>query len=188
MKITSHFVWIELKPKIFSNLFVKVYKYLKENEIENSVAFQNLISIHLTLYYFKKELNKDERKSIKETIKDIKLNSEIMLSWFEYFFGRVSNLSVLYFSINTVLPLENYRNKLAEEYNQSSVEDNSFDYIPHITFLIIKDLDVFEKHRENIENIISLELGKILDTNISNGKVFLYAVNSKFKEEIQIKI
>jgi 2'-5' RNA ligase len=94
----------------------------------------------------------------------------------------------LYFTNKTDLPLEDYRNKLHEKYNRDYVEDNSFSFSPHITFLKIQDSKIFEKHRENIENIIDEEIKKINELDLNSKNIFLYAVNSKFKEEIQIKL
>ncbi len=33
MQTTSHFIGIELKTNLFSDIFVKVYNYLKENQV-----------------------------------------------------------------------------------------------------------------------------------------------------------
>ena len=60
-------------------------------------------------------------------------------------------------------------------------------FSPHITFLKIQDNKVFEEHREKIENIINDELKKIKDLDLNTRNIFLYAINSQFKEEIQIK-
>jgi 2'-5' RNA ligase len=95
---------------------------------------------------------------------------------------------VLYFTSKTNLPLEDYRNSLHDKYNRNYVEDNSFAFSPHITFLRIKDSKVFEEHRECIENIINKEIQTISNLDINSGNIFLYAVNSQFKEEIQVKL
>ncbi len=68
------------------------------------------------------------------------------------------------------------------------MEDNNFPFSPHITFLRMQNREVFEKHRENIEKIIETELQKLKYIDISTQKIYLYAVNSTFKEEIQIKL
>ncbi|MGB2111425.1 MAG: hypothetical protein ACPHY8_06505, partial [Patescibacteria group bacterium] len=86
------------------------------------------------------------------------------------------------------LPLQAYRNDLHEKYNRDYVEDNNFIFSPHITFLRIQDNKIFEKHRRNIENIINKELYKVSDLNVNTKNIFLYAVNSQFKEEIQVKL
>ena len=188
MKTTSHFIWIQLKSEIFSDIFSVVYQYVKKNNIEDFIVFQNPLSSHITLYYLEKDIENITKKEIKEYIKKFNINDTITISWFNYFFRWEWNRFVLYFTSKTNLNLENYRNDLHEKYNRDYVEDNGFAFSPHITFLRIQDSKIFEKHRDNIENIINKKLQKInhLDTNTKN--TFLYAVNSQFKEEIQIKL
>lgn len=187
MKTTSHFIWIELKSNLFSDIFIEVYKYIKENNIEDSLLFQNPLSPHITLYYLEKNIEDTTINEIKDFIKDFNIDDNITLSWFNYFFRWEWNRFVLYFTSKTDLPLEDYRNNLHNKYNRDYVEDNSFAFSSHITFLRIKDSKVFEIHRENIENIINEELQKVGDLDLNTKNIFLYAVNSKFKEEIQIK-
>jgi 2'-5' RNA ligase len=188
MKTTSHFIWIELNAELFSNIFVEVYKYTKENNIANFLLFQNPLSPHITLYYLEKDIENITKKEIKEYIKKFNINDTITLSWYNYFFSWGWNRFVLYFTSKTNLNLENYRNDLHEKYNRDYVEDNNFTFSPHITFLRIQDSKVFEEHRENIENIINEELEKINNLNLNTRNIFLYAVNSQFKEEIQMKL
>ena len=188
MKITSHFIWIELKSELFSNIFVEFYKYTKENNIEDSLIFQNPLSPHITLYYLEKDIINITKDEIKEHIKKLNIDEIINLSWFNYFYRWEWDRFVLYFTIKTNLPLENYRNELHEEYNRYYIEDNNFTFSPHITFLRIQNNEIFEVHRKNIENIINKELKKINDLDINSRNIFLYAVNSQFKEEAQIKL
>lgn len=188
MKTTSHFIWIALKAELLSNIFVEVYKYTKENNIEDSLLFQNPLSPHITLYYLEKDIEDNTKKEIKEYIKKFNINDTITLSWFNYFFRGEWNRFVLYFTSKTNLNLENYRNDLHEKYNRNYVKDNSFEFSPHITFLRIQDNKIFEEHRKNIESIINEELKKINNLNLNTRNIFLYAVHSQFKEEIQVKL
>lgn len=188
MQTTSHFIWIELKSELFSDIFVRVYNYTKENNIENSILFQNPLSPHITLYYLEKDIDLKTKEEIKEYIKSFEINDYIKLNWFNYFFRGEWNRFVLYFTSKTKLLLKDYRNNLHNKYDRYYVEDNSFAFSPHITFLRIQDSKLFEHHRENIENIINDELQKISELDINTRNIFLYAVNSKFKEEIQIKL
>lgn len=185
METTSHFVWIELKNEIFSDIFVKIWKYLKENNIENIIDLQNPLSPHITLYYLEKDFLEVDK--IKNDIKNFSINDEIFLSEINYFF-RWENRFVLYFSIKTKNNLENIRNILHKKYKRDFVEDNNFPFSTHITIWKIKNFEIFEKHRENIEKILFLELNNLKNIDINSKKIFLYAVNSCFREEIQIKI
>jgi len=81
-----------------------------------------------------------------------------------------------------------YRNLLHEKYQRNDVLDNNFPFSPHITFLRIQNNEIFEQHRGNIELMITEELQRLKNMNVNTGRIELYAVNSQFKEEIQIKI
>jgi hypothetical protein len=71
METTSHFVGIELNPEYFSDLFVNLYQYLKKNNVTEILTFQNLLSLHITLYYFEADLNKTDIEKIKAKIEEI---------------------------------------------------------------------------------------------------------------------
>lgn len=183
---TSHFVWIELKSEVFSDLYREVWIYLKENDIEDIISFQNILSIHITLYYFEKDLCENDIKAIKNTSSSFVLN-DISISGYTYFY-RNEKEYLCYLWSQTVDNLENIRNIFHERYQRNDIEENTFSFIPHITFFKIQDFEVFTLHKDNIENIITSELEKIWNQNISSQNIYLYKVNSKFKEEIQIKI
>lgn len=184
MKITSHFVWIELKNEIFSDIFVKIWEYLNENNVENIIDLQNPLSPHITIYYLEKDFF--EIDEIKNYIKNFEINKEIFVDSLNYFF-RWEKRFVLYFTIKTENNLENIRNTLHKKYKRDFVEDNNFSFSTHITIWKIKNFEIFENHRTNIEKILLDEISKIKDIDISSKKIFLYAVNSNFREEIQIK-
>jgi len=121
-------------------------------------------------------------------MKKLKIDEEIKISWFNYFFKLDWSRNILYFTIDTKLNLNDYNDDLDKIYNRALIEDNNFNFLPHITFLRIKDNKIFEEHKENIENIINIELLKINNFDLNSKNIFLYASNSNFKEEIQIKI
>jgi 2'-5' RNA ligase len=101
---------------------------------------------------------------------------------------RDENRFVLYFRTATNIPLKKYRDELHTSYNRIDIINNSFEFSPHMTFLRIQDSEVFEIYRNNLEKIILQDLSKLKKINISKGEVSLYAVNSEYKEEIQIAI
>ena len=188
MKTTSHFIWIQLKSEIFSDIFSAVYLYLEQNNIQDSIIFQNPLSVHITLYYLEKNIDKITIEEIKKYIQKFDIKNSITISWYDYFLNWEWNKSIFYFRTKTNVALEKYRNDLHKKYNRDYVEDNNFIFSPHITFLRIQDNKIFEEHRKNIENIIDKQLQKINDLDINTKNIFLYAVNSQFKEEIQIKL
>ncbi len=100
-------------------------------------------------------------------------------------FCFLHNLIIFY---KSEIDFKKYRDFFHNKYNRDFVEDNNFAFSPHITFLRILKPEIYELHRENIENIILRELENLKDVNINSNNVYLYAVNSRFKEEIQVKI
>jgi lipopolysaccharide biosynthesis glycosyltransferase len=80
MQTASHFIGIELKAELCSDIFVKVYNYLTENNIENSLLFQNPLSPHITIYYLEKDIDLDSKKEIKKYLKEFKIESNLSLS------------------------------------------------------------------------------------------------------------
>ncbi|MDR3150527.1 MAG: hypothetical protein LBU14_02690 [Candidatus Peribacteria bacterium] len=65
---------MQLKSEYFSDLFVKIFQYLEENNIENTLTFQNILSIHITLYYFGANLSKLDITEIQEKIDNLDKN------------------------------------------------------------------------------------------------------------------
>lgn len=188
MKTTSHFIWIELQAQLLSNIFVSVSVYLKDNNIEDCLLFQNPLSPHITLYYLEKELSDSLKWEIQADITRFDISEDIFITWLDYFCRWDGNRFVAYFTTQTTIPFKKYRDSLHEKYNRDFVEDNGFDFSPHITFLRVQDEEVFKKHREGIESVISQEIDKLKNINLNSWKAFLYAVNSKFKVEIQVKL
>lgn len=96
MQTTSHFIWIELKSEKFSDIFVKIYKYLKENNLEKYFLFQNPLSVHITLYYLDKNISLEEKQEIKNFLENIEVKENIFLENFSYFY-RNDKKFILYF-------------------------------------------------------------------------------------------
>lgn len=189
MQTTSHFIAIELNSKYFSDIFVKLYHYLKENSIEKYFIFQNPLSVHITLYYLEKDISEWQRMEIKKFLKNFDVNEDIFLSGFKYFY-RNEKRFLLYLKPKSNIHFENFRNIFHKKFQKNEIEDNNFPFVSHITFFKILPewQEIFENHRKNIEKNISEEIGKLQWKNVNSGKMYLYAVNSTFKEEIQVKL
>lgn len=80
------FYLIELKSEKFSYIFVKVYNYLKENNLEKYFLFQNPLSVHISLYYLWKNLNSKNYFWNKKNLKNINVEEKIFLDNFLYFY------------------------------------------------------------------------------------------------------
>ncbi|MDR3150525.1 MAG: hypothetical protein LBU14_02680 [Candidatus Peribacteria bacterium] len=55
-------------------MFVKIFQYLRENNIKNTLTFQNILSIHITLYYFEANLSEFDIVKIQKKIGEIDKN------------------------------------------------------------------------------------------------------------------
>lgn len=186
MQTTSHFVWIWIRSELFSDLYVKLYKYLKDNWLENILTFQNILSLHITLYYFPKDLENLEELEIKNLINSIDNDLNIKESWFRYF-ERNNEKIIWYIYWNSPIDLKKIFLEFHKIFNKIEVFENNLDFVPHITFFRIKDSEKYELNKGNIEKIINEELINMKNINLFNWKINLYKVSSNFPWEIQIK-
>lgn len=187
MQTTSHFIWIQLNPEIFSDLFVKIFQYLKENNIEDILIFQNILSVHITLYYFEANLSEFDIIKIWKKIDEIDKNFTINV-WSLKYFEREKNKVVWYLEWKSNKNLGNIFNEFNTKFQRKEVFENSLKFVPHITLFKINDSRVYEEHKGNIEKIIEEEIKKFKEINIFTWKINLYRVNSKFLWEIQVRI
>ncbi len=188
MKKTSHFIAIEIKPELFSNIFSAIYWHLKDNNILEYFIFQNILSLHITLYYLPENITNTQEKSLVKDIKNTQISYEIFSENIWYFRNNKNNYSHLYFAVKTQNNLSKIFSDFHNTYNFAEIHENNLEYTAHINFLKILDSKIFLKHQKNIEKIIFSELNKIKNINISHWNISLYAVNSHFWNEIQIKI
>jgi len=179
MKITSYFLWLEIISEKFVDIFCKLQEYLRENNIENILEFQNILSLHITLYYLWENIPENFifPKSIFQNIELIS---------FDYF-KKGNREFICYGTIKNIEILKSIFENLHSLYQEIRIFENNLDYVPHITFFKIKNFLEFQNHQKNIEKILQEELWKII-WNITTKNIFLYKVNSEFSPELQIKI
>lgn len=188
MQKTSHFIWIEINSYLLSDIFTKIYKYLIDNNITEIISFQNLLSTHITLYYLDEKINGVEISNIKKFIKNFDIKHDIFIDWFKYFKNWNWNNFLLYLKPKSDINFKFFRDNLHKKYQKSEIYENNLEFIPHISIFKINNFEIFKIHQKEIENIINDEINKIYDKNINSQKIYLYAVNSKFLQEIQIKL
>ncbi len=88
MKVTSYFVGVKLDPVKLVDLFVNIQEFLRSKDAESCIEFQNILSIHVTLYYFKNDLSDDELKKVRAKLDKVRNNSghiRISLNGLKYF-------------------------------------------------------------------------------------------------------
>lgn len=188
MKTTSHFIWIDVKQELFSDIFISIQEYIDINKLDDCIALQDFEYYHITLYYLEKKLNENIISNVKDYINTFDIKKPITVTWYNYFNNSDWENNILYFSIKSEINLVKLRNQLHKKYNRDYIIDNWFSFVEHITFLRILDFKIFEKHRKNIQNVITEKLKNINLLDINTKNIYLYAVNSDTKIEKQIKI
>ena len=187
MKITSHFIAIELKSEIFESLYSKIQVFLSKNKIEDILVFQNIDTIHITLYYLDNNLDLNSKVNIKNIIWDIDIKENIFINDFKYFY-RKNKEFLLYLKPESKIDFLEKRNILDMEFKNNSAINNDLDFISHITFFKILDYKKYNDYKSDIEKIIYDELNKTRNFNINTKNMYLYAVNSHFSPELQVII
>lgn len=188
MQKTSHFIWIEINSYLLSDIFTKIYKYLIDNNITEIISFQNPLSTHITLYYLGEKIDETEISNIKNIIKDFDIKHDIFIEWFEYFKNWKWDHFLLYLKPKSDISFKLFKDNLHKKYQKSEIYENNLEFIPHISIFKINNFEIFKIHQKEIENIINDEINKIYDKNINSQKIHIYAVNSNFTPEIQIKL
>lgn len=64
MQTTSHFIGIALDSSKLTDLFVDLQKYFRSHDVEGAIELQNILSLHITLYYLESSLAEDEKATI----------------------------------------------------------------------------------------------------------------------------
>jgi len=187
MIATSYFVGLLLDNTKFENLFLNLNKYININNIQDTVLLQNKSSLHITLYYFKEDLDENEKNNIKADIKNINENlSSIKICLINYFF--IKNKKILcYLECSNKEKLKAINNYFSKKYMHSDVPENSYSFVPHVSLFKIKNNEIFEQHQQNIEQIITKELRLINNSRLFES-INLFMVNSQTEPEIQIPI
>ncbi|MBI2018086.1 hypothetical protein HYS96_00085 [Candidatus Daviesbacteria bacterium] len=184
-KLTSMFIGILLDKSVFSNLFVQLNSYLRENNLQDHIVLQNINSIHLTLYYLDSRLLKEEKEKIQLFVdrlrKDLQ-NLKLNITSFNYFYDQ-GKQSLCYFECNNERLIK--VNKILKLNFPNSVLENTYSFVPHITLFKIKDYSFFKKHKKNLEKILIAFSKRMGSRNIFKS-VNIFKVDSTKEPELQI--
>ena len=190
MHTTSHFVGLKIKSSSLADIFIKIQNTLGNSK--NSFLFQNILSAHITLFYFPDSISEDEKWKIAQIIKNLDI-SEIKpwIRWFEYFWD-LSNPKLCYLQTQENITLEQFHYIFRKEFPQYlNITDNAYPtYAPHI-------FDNLKNIKPSMEYISTSSLANELDVKstelfekLKNIEIFesieLFQVNSQFQPEIQI--
>lgn len=185
MKPTSHFLGISLKSKPYEKLFVELQEYFKKNKIDNAIEMQNILSLHITLYYFGSNIN-PIKTDLAKNLSTLRKNKVVIRPIAQNYFSQNGNNTVCYLNPSNIKTLEKLHKEIDRTYNLDKVVENTYPFTPHITLFRINNKR-FNKHKKNIDHIVNKFLSKNEGGNTFNG-FYLYKVNSKFKQEFQTRI
>lgn len=189
MQITSYFVGVLLDSSQFVDLFVKLQEYIEKSNLQKCIQLHNILSLHISFYYFEEELNKQTLATIIEDISDIssqygQLN--ISLTGIKYFENNLGK-RLCYLDCSPEKELRNINKYFTNKYKRNKILANQFSYIHHISLFNILDPKKYNTHKEQIDLIIKGGLELINQTDIFKSFNF-FKVNSLFHPEIQIPL
>lgn len=185
MQTTSHFIGLKLKPELFSDLFVRLQRTLGDHT--DALEFQNILSVHITLFYLPQELTLHDEEKIQDTVR--RLDAGLLnqgLQGFDYF-GDPETPRLCYLIPHTD-KLTDWNALLQKTFPEhQDIPDNLHPvFIPHITLFKIRNMSIFLLVRNALENIMREELEKLTFADIFDH-IGLFAVNSGFHPEIQVE-
>ena len=184
MKITSHFVWIKLKSELLVDLYVALQKEL--GAYQTALEFQNILSVHITLYYLSDKIWDMRIKETRWVLNNFEFPI-IEAKNFAYFWDQSSSY-LCYISLAEFSKLKDMNKTLKTRFPEYAlIQDNTHPFTPHITLFKVRDMDAFLEKRERLEEILRDYLAWMKDSNLFSS-FEIFKVNSEFKPEIQIKI
>ena len=185
MLVTSHFVAVSLKSSLLVDLFVELQTYLEKNAALSCIRFQNLLSLHISLYYLPGKLSTSLFSEICKSVDYLRScpKLDINIGGLSYFKCNENDV-LCYLKIAESGLLDCINDDFRGRF-PNGVEDNQFTFVPHVSFFEIIDSAVFISHKTKIEEIIYKHLMVISKFNAFID-YNLYAVNSNYSPQIQV--
>jgi 2'-5' RNA ligase len=188
MQTTSHFIGVSLDSKYFVNTFIALQRYFKEHDLEKAVEFQNVLSLHITLYYLDKELTGSEKEQLQADIASLRTSKEFVLTGLKAsYFGEPGKERVCYVGCAENEVLRDINKYFAEKYKFDQIPENQLSFVSHISLFRITDSGAFASHRAAVDEIINATIESIETDELVTG-LHLFQVSSLFHPEIQIAL
>jgi 2'-5' RNA ligase len=188
MQTTSHFIGIALDSSHFTDLFVDLQKYFRSQDLEGAIEFQNILSLHITLYYLEASIEEEEKAQILKDISDMSSGKALSISGLRgSYFGEPGKERVCYLSCAPNKKFEELNQLFAKKYDRSQIPENQLTFVPHVSLFRINNPDAYAPHKEEVDKLISKTIQTIGQDSFSQG-VYLFRVSSLFHPEIQIAI
>ena len=188
MQTTSRFIGVSLDSRHFVNTFIALQHYFKEHDLEKAVEFQNVLSLHITLYYLDKELTDSEKEQLQGDITSLRASKKFALSGLKTsYFGEPGQERVCYVGCAENEVLKDTNKYFAEKYKFDQIPENQLSFVSHISLFRIVDSEAFASHRTAVDEIINANIESIETDELVTG-LHLFQVSSLFHPEIQIAI
>lgn len=188
MQTTSHFIGLSLGSRYFVDTFIELQKYFKEHGLEKAVEFQNVLSLHITLYYLDNEITASDKEQIVADITSLSESKDFKLDGLKAsYFGEPGKERVCYIGCADNSTLTETNTYFTEKYNLDQIPENQLSFVPHISLFRISDSGQFAPHRAAVDEIINRNIQSIDTASLVTG-LHLFQVNSSFQPEIQLAI
>ena len=188
MRTTSHFVGIAVDSAQFADLFVELQKYFIGHDISHAIELQNILSLHVTLYYLPAILHQTGKTEILKDLFELSSSKEFTISSLQgKYFGEPGKGRVGYIGCESNETFNTINLFFAEKYKHTGISENALAFVPHISLFRILDSEAFAPHKAEVDVIIDASIPSInVDTVL--GGLRLFQVNSDFRPEIQIPV
>jgi 2'-5' RNA ligase len=187
MQTTSHFIGITLDSRQFVDLFVDLQQYLDKHGLKDVVEFQNILSLHITLFYLGSSVAEEEKAQILKDISGMPTESITIPQLKSGYFGEPGKERVCYLGCPQNKTLVEMNRFFAKKYEYSKIPENQLAFAPHVSLLRINNPELYAPHKAEIDQLINKNLQSIDYSSLVKG-IQLFQVNSLFRPEIQIPV
>jgi 2'-5' RNA ligase len=169
-------------------LLVDLQGYFRSHNLEPTVELQNILSLHITLYYLGASVTDVEKTRILKDIADVSSRQNLALSGLSTgYFGDPGAERVCYLGCPQNDELDEINRFFAEKYNYSKIPENLLKFVPHVSLFRISDPKLYAPHKAEVDALISKNIRTIDYGSLVEG-IHLFEVNSLFHPEVQIPV
>ena len=188
MQTTSHFIGISLDSSKFTDLFVDLQKYFRSHDLDGATELQNILSLHVTLYYLESSLAENEKVQLLQDASEISSDGALSIYGLKgSYFGEPGKERVCYIGCAENEKFKEINQFFAKKYGYSQIPENQLAFVPHISLFRINNPDTYAPHKAEVDALISKAVRTIDQDYLLQG-VHLYQVSSLFYPEVQIPI
>ena len=110
---------------------------------------QNILSLHITLYYFGPNINLI-RTDLTKSLSMLRKNKLIIHPATQSYFSKNGNNTVCYLTPSNIKILGKLNKKIDRKYNLDKIVENTYPFVPHITIFRIINHKRFNAHKKTL--------------------------------------